>query len=299
MSKKKYFLVEDHFFLSTSFKSIASKVISCLCFASINGLLKLLVNIPPFQIACLTYIIASFSFFPFVSRCSWQFFYSPFFWFYGISAALATTLWIASLQHFSLFQMVATGFMNPFIQLLGAYFFLHEPLGRARIGATVLAFIGGMCLNSRFFKEEFFLPDFFSLTPLHATVLFALLAIMGKSFLKKLPPDVLSFSLLFIVGFSLLATFPWWHPLSFYQILIIGAISLLTAVAQVSTHYALSKKDLSWLTPLGIIRFLATCFVGWYFFQEMPTLWMIIGVILIAISLFWLSYDQSPSKVSP
>jgi drug/metabolite transporter (DMT)-like permease len=277
-------------------QSIACKIISCLCFASINGVVKSL-SLPSLQIVAIESLLGALVLWPYCSKLPFSLLKKPLYWMRSSVAFVGMIAWVYSLKALPLFQTVAMGFLSPFITVVGACFCFHEPMTYKRIGAITLATLGGMCLSygPRLLSIDFSCGDLIYLAPLVATALFALSNLMSKALLEHTTPLALTFSLLATIGVGLLSTFQEWTCPQAGDMIRLVILGILTAIAHFSLHYAMKRSDLTLLLPLGVTRLVAASFIGWFFFNEMPTWWTAYGMILIGAAFFFLKKNPSTS----
>lgn len=289
-------------------KSTLYKIISCLCFASINGLIKA-IDLPIAEITCLQNLFGALFLMPWIFRD--QFMWRSLFLdksilsFNGIllfiRSALAiggVLLWVYSIKHLPLFQTIAMGFLGPFFTTLGARFFLNETITSYKSLAIVLALIGGVCVN---YKTSLLSSTFGStiwIAPIAATAAFSCVAIMNKSLLRSIDPLVLGFFLFSMTGITLLISFHLWIGPSFLQMGQLAFLGALTAGAHMFMYKAISQSDVTSLIPLGVTRVIASAFIGWLFFQERPTDWMWLGILIIIGAWALLIKDQLKKEIA-
>ena len=268
------------------------KVLSCIGFASINGVIKGL-SLPGSQIASIENLLGALLLWPFCRRnfFSCRFLMQePFFWIRSLCALLGTLCWVHSLQQLPLLQIIAMGFLSPFVTTLGAYFFLGESFHWKRALAIIFAVAGGILVT--YGHVSIYGPGTSSLlvmTPLVANILFALVNLMSKSMVARVPPLFLTFFLLVTTGTGLLFTLPTWHWPSINEGVILLGLGSLTALAHLCLHQAMKHTEILTLIPLGAIRLLVSAFIGWMFFHEVPTLWTGCGTLAIGVGVIMLA----------
>jgi drug/metabolite transporter (DMT)-like permease len=279
------------------------KILSCACFALINLLLKK-INLPASQITCLESLLGAAILWtiPVSTSLNWTSnstigqngspWKNPLYLVRAVLALIGSWLWVISVQKLPLLQSVAMGFLSPFVTLLGAWFFLGESLTFWRILAIVLAFAGGTMISfgdqiHRAYANVF---DPWVLTPLLATALFSIINLISKSLLSTTSPLVLTRSLMLITGMGMLATCSEWVMPSRLQMGTLILLGILAASAHISSHLAMARSDVIALLPLGVIRLILTGLLGWFFLKEVPSLWLICGIICSIAASFCLSW---------
>lgn len=277
-------------------QSVSCKIISCLCFASINGIVKSL-SLPLIQIIAIESLLGALVLWPYCPKLPLSLLKTPLYWLRSGVAFLGMVTWVYSLKSLPLFQTVAMGFLSPFITIVGAHFCFHESITYKRFGAIILATLGGMCLSygPKLLCIDFSCADLVYLAPLIAPALFALSNLMSKALLADTTPLALTFSLLATIGVGLLCTYQEWTCPQADDMIKLVILGILTAIAHFSLHYAMKRSDLTLLLPLGVTRLVAASFIGWFFFNEVPTWWMAYGMVLIGVAFLFLKKNSSTS----
>jgi drug/metabolite transporter (DMT)-like permease len=283
------------------------KIASCLFFALMNIVIKN-IPLPAIQIACMENIFGAFLLFLFsktyklpqkLKEPPSAIFakvrprYFPYlYWIRAMCAMVSTVLWTKSVQKLPLLQTVAMGFLSPFVTILGARFFLKEALSFSRIMAIFLALISGTlisCAKTDHFSQGLFNPWLFA--PLIATVLFSVTNLLSKSLLSTHSPLVLTRSLMGITGLCLLvSTYDQWIPPSKNVLVLVSLLGILAAIAHICAHLAMARADVSALLPLGVIKLMFTGILAWVFFNELPSLGLLCGMIFGIAAFFCLSW---------
>lgn len=278
-----------------TYQSSAYKILSCLCFASMNGVVKSL-DLPSLQIVAMESLLGALILWPFCPKFPLSLLKNPLYWIRAGVAFVGMMAWVYSLKTLPLFQTVAMGFLSPFITVIGAYLCFQEPLTSKRISAIGLATLAGMCLSygPRLLCIEFSRADLFYLAPLVAPALFALSNLISKGLLAHTTPLTLTFSLFFTLAIGLLFTYQEWTYPQDEDMIKVCVLGILTAIAHLSLHSAMKYSDLTLLLPLGVMRLVAASLIGWVFFCEVPTWWTAWGLVCTGLAFFLLKPTRTP-----
>ncbi len=264
-----------------------------------NVLLKE-IHLPPSQITCFENLFGAIILWVvpmYTNRSggSWkisQTWTKPLYLLRAAMALLGSWLWAVSVQKIPLLQSLAMGFLTPFVTVMGAWLFLGESITGWRILAIILGTIGGVFISfgGAIFHWNVQAFDPWVFGPLGASILFSLTNVLSKSLLSHTSPLSLSRSMMLTIGIGLLSTFPAWEIPSAMHCIQLGMLAGLAASAHISAHMAMARSDIIALLPLGLIKFIITGFLGWFFFQEVPSFGIVCGIILSIAASFCLSW---------
>lgn len=268
------------------------KALSCLCFAVINVLIKQ-VSLPPFQLACLENLFGCGFLWLLFGRTPKRLLKEKVCLFRTGTALVGVILWITSLQKLPIAQTVALGFLGPFFTTIGAHFFLGESLGRQRLAALALGTLGGLTIAHGPHLSLINLSFDHSLwLPITSTIAFALCTLFSKFLTRRESAEDLAFTLMLHIGLALIPTIFLWQIPSPTQMLLVALLGLLYACAHVSMGKAFTCSDVTFLLPIGSLRFIFSSLLGWYCYHEVPSLWTLAGMGVIMIGLWILSKDR-------
>lgn len=219
------------------------------------------------------------------------------------AAVLGVVLWYMSLAHMTIAEAMALGFTGPIFSVIGARLYLNERLGRIRILGVAVGFIGAFIIlrpdKALWGSQSTY--QWYVLLPLLSAIVIA----VSKLASRKLgahgeSPKVMTLTLLFFMSPCALipALLDWVWPTSqqFLWLILLGGFSM---AAHYSTAKAYQLAEVVFLTPFGFARLLFSALIGFIAFAEIPTsqsLW--IGATIIVVSTLLLSYDEKRFRKS-
>lgn len=180
----------------------------------------------------------------------------------------------------------ALGQIYPFLLLLISVPFLGEKANPKQFAACVLGFIGVLLIARPHGEAGFFAAS--------VVILAASSSAFGDLISRKMARR--DNNLTIVMWFFTIATllsFIWWmveapHTvLTRHQIVLLLSAGLLGSVTQLFVIQAFKHLHAGIMGPYSYLSiFLATLF-GWLFFDEVPTLWMLAGVLFIIAGVQW------------
>lgn len=198
---------------------------------------------------------------------------------------ICTGLNFLALSYLQIAQTLSIQFVGPIFVTLLSVLFLGEVVGRYRWGAIFVSFIGVLIITR---------PGFGTLDPAFGLIILSVLIGASYSILtRRLAATESPGSMLLIMAafpaaiLTPLMPFVWvWPPRLIDWLPLIG-----TGVFGAVSHYfyieAHRYAQSSFLAPLQYFQFLAVLVLGFVIFGDIPTIWTLVGtLVLIGSGLF-------------
>lgn len=205
---------------------------------------------------------------------------------------------IAMLTHFyalaitPLAKVASLGFVSPLFATLFAVLFLHEKLRARRLAALFAGFLGALIIIR---------PGTEAMS-LGALLVLISAAVWGLALIviKRLSRTDSSFTIaayagLLITPFSLIpALFVWqWpEPATWGWLIAVGAIG---AAMHMTGAQAFRLADATAVLPVDFTKLGWAAIIGYFFFGEVPELWVWVGGAVIFASTIYIAYRESRS----
>ncbi|MBU1174461.1 MAG: DMT family transporter [Alphaproteobacteria bacterium] len=196
-------------------------------------------------------------------------------------------------------QMVGLLMTGPFFVIAGSVLFLGEKLTAARIGASLVAFVGAALIIGAG-AESFSLA---SLLPVLAAALWSTTTVIGKYLSREEEPESLTLYLLLLISVnhaliglalvglavvlpagtlpaSLTSGWDFGFPMGPATVWLI-ALGLVTAGAQYLLWSAYKRADATYLQPFDDLKLPFNLLIGWVLLSQVPGLWFWPGAALI------------------
>lgn len=282
------------------------KMISCAAFAGINGIVRYLSHggdLGPDNVLSTNVMM-------FFQNLFGTMLILPFFWRSGLklsstqhgvlhlirvaTAVLGISLWYLTLKYMPIAEGVALTFTGPVFTVIGAALLLGEKIGPKRIAAICLSLIGAFIISR---PDKALLSQdagfgWVVLLPLTSAISIAWNKILTRKLAKlgESPESLATYLLLLMIPVSLIpALFDWtWpHATHWPWLFLLG---LFATIAHLSFGKAYKLSEVTFLTPFGFSKFLFSTLIGFYFFSEIPSNALWIGIAVIGGSIFLLTY---------
>ena len=211
-------------------------------------------------------------------------------------------------------QMVGLLMTGPFFVVLGSVLFLGERLTLARIGATIVAFVGAMLIIG-VGSESFTLA---TLLPILAAALWSTTTLITKYLSREEEPEALTLSLLLLISLnhaligialailvavlpagalpaSLSSGFDFAFPTgdAAWVIVVLGFV---TAAAQYFLWSAYKRADATYLQPFDDLKLPLNTLLGWIVLSQVPTIWFWPGAALIILASSYIFWSESGKR---
>lgn len=202
-------------------------------------------------------------------------------------------LFFTSIQFMGLAEATAIMDTNPVLITLGAALFLGERIGVRRISGIVVALAGAMLIvkpGAGVFQPAAFLP-----------LLGAFTYAAGALLTRAVRFDSTATSVLWsaLVGTLLSsAAVPFfWTPIAGAHLWAFAIIGVLGAVSQAMLIKAFSLAEAGAVAPFGYTGLIWAGLWGWLFFDQMPDVWSLIGmVVIVAAGLYVWSREAREAR---
>jgi drug/metabolite transporter (DMT)-like permease len=289
------------------------KVWACFCFATVNGMVRLMTGgaelegaptpLPFAQIAFMQNLVGAFLLLPWAIRqgkTSFKTSMPGLHAFRILFAASGLMLWYGSLRYMPIAYALALSFTGPIITVIACRLFLKEHLSPGRLLAIGLSIAGAFLITR---PDQALFSGHIGEGNLGWTAILPLLSascwvgskIMSRKIAKNgdSPQLMTLYLLTFMAPVSLVPALFVWESINLEQFLWCGGIGLIATLAHLSTARAFALAEVSFLTPFGFARLFLSGIIGYVAFGELPTaIGMWGGTILILASLLLLSFDS-------
>lgn len=301
------------FGLSKSWQGAFWKIVSCACFAGINGIVRYLssgihdetiVTLPVNVMMFFQNAFGALFLLPWIFKVGLKNMathYPSLHFIRVVTAVLGIYLWYLALKTIPIAESVALNFTGPIFTVMGAWLLLQERMDFYRLLAVFLSVIGAVIISCPHipFSDNTHSVGLYALLPISS----AFLLVINKLLTRKLatlgetPACLAIYLLLLMAPVSLLfAVYEWQTPdIQHWPWLIL--LGLLATAAHLSFSKAYQLAEVTFLMPLGFSKFFLSTLIGYLAFSELPTHWSLwIGIFIIFFSIGLLGWTKSFSK---
>lgn len=205
----------------------------------------------------------------------------------GSIAATGTFFFIAAYARLPVVEVTAIGFLAPLITVIFAAIFLRERVRIYRWSAVIVGFLGAMVMVAPYLgvtayvvTEEMFLGAIFA-------VLNAVCAAGAMTQIRRLQETettasiVLYFSLFVSLAGLLTLPFGWRVPQTSYEICMVLLMGLIGGFGQILHTSSFRYASPSLLAPFEYTAMIWAFLIGYFFFGELPTVYLVTGALII------------------
>ena len=212
--------------------------------------------------------------------------------FFGAIAMAAIFIGLRNLQ---LAEVTAMAFSGPLWVVVFSMFFLSEKIRLKRWIAVGLGFIGVIVISKPGFENL----NFYYIYPIIFCIGFAGVSIIiRKLTLVGEPVWLIAFYFSLVSGLGGLITLPlgkWTMPNN-YDFIFFILIGLLGSVANLLLTQSYKLAEVTLTTPLKYLSLVFAIIFGFYFFEEIPTIYTLSGAGLIVVSSAIIFFRESELK---
>ena len=208
---------------------------------------------------------------------------------------LSTIFFFYSISIISLPEALTLAFVSPIIVTVLSIFYLNERVGIHRWTAVFLGFIGVLVI----IRPGFIDFNFASISALAAGISYAFYIIYTRklSFTDSAIVTLIFTGSIGCLIISFIVPF-FWINLNFTQILYLILLALIGTVGHFLIILSLKLGEASKLAPLGYFEITTNILVGYIFFNDLPNLWIYLGLFLIVMSGIYIFIRENLKKSS-
>lgn len=202
----------------------------------------------------------------------------------ALVGSLGVILWIRSVQCLPLRDVSALSLTSSFFSAFGGYLLYKEPMNRYKNIGLLIGFIGAYIIIHPHFKQKEWLYIF----PLLSAFCFGISALLARYLAKRDQEHVTSFYL-FLTMIFISAPYGAQLGMTASDFLILMMIGVTYGVSQLLYVKSYVYAETSYLAPVKYMKVPLHLLAGLIFFQEIPTIESLIGIVILLIALSYAS----------
>jgi len=208
------------------------------------------------------------------------------FWRGGVHT-LGMTLWFIALPKIPLADMTAIGFTGPIFIMIGAAWFLGEPMHRDRWMAALIGFTGVLVVVLPKLSGG---GGWFHLVMLASSPVFAASFLITKALTRYENAGVIVlWQAITVTLFSLPIALPHWQDPSLLQWVGFTAAGILGTTGHYCLTRAFGIADISATQSLRFLDLVWASILGWLVFSDVPSQSTWLGAVVILMSTVWIA----------
>ena len=271
-----------------------------LLFSMLNTIARqLTLHLDVYQSQFLRYLFGLLVILPWVFRDGWRT-YMPVnmagqFWRGGVHT-VGLILWFTALPQIPLADMTAIGFTGPIFIMIGAAWFLDEPMRKDRWIAAIVGFAGVLVVVLPKMSGD---GGWFNLVMLASSPVFAASFLITKALTRYEKPGVIVlWQALTVSVLSLPMALPHWQMPTPLQWLGFAATGVLGTLAHYCLTRAFALADISATQSLRFLDLVWASVLGWLVFGDVPSQSTWLGAFVILWATVWIARRESRRKIT-
>jgi drug/metabolite transporter (DMT)-like permease len=284
--------------LSVAVRGMVWMVLGGFLFSLLNTIARdLTLHLDVYQSQFLRYLFGFLVILPWVWREGWRA-YMPVnmagqFWRGGVHT-LGLVLWFTALPKISLADMTAIGFTGPIFIMLGAAWFLGEPMRKDRWIAAIIGFSGVLVVVLPKMSGD---GGWYNLVMLASAPVFAASFLITKALTRYEKPGVIVlWQALTVTVLSLPMAIPNWQMPTPMQWLAFAATGVLGTLAHYCLTRAFALADISATQSLRFLDLVWASVLGWLVFGDVPSQSTWLGAFVILWATVWIARREGRRK---
>ena len=275
-------------------------VLGGLLFSLLNAVAReLTLHLDVYQSQFLRYVFGLLVILPWVFRDGWRT-YMPVnmagqFWRGGVHT-LGLILWFTALPKIPLADMTAIGFTGPIFIMIGAAWFLGEPMRKDRWIAAVIGFAGVLVVVLPKMSGD---GGWYNLVMLASSPVFAASFLITKALTRYEKPGVIVlWQALTVSVLSLPMALPNWQMPTVIQWIGFAATGVLGTLAHYCLTRAFAMADISATQSLRFLDLVWASLLGWLVFADVPSQSTWLGAFVILWATVWIARREGRRKIT-
>lgn len=207
----------------------------------------------------------------------------------GIAAAGSGILFIFAIVYVPLADAVAVSFVAPFLVTVMGAIFLGEKVGIRRWTAISIGFLATLLI----IRPGLGVVHPAAFLVVLAASLFALRQILSRALIADSVTTTVAFTALVSGAFlTIPLPFVWQTPQWGLDLVLLSALAILAAIAEICVIKALSMAEAVILAPVHYTLIIWGTLYGFYIFGDFPDIWTWVGAIIITLSGIYTVYRE-------
>ena len=203
----------------------------------------------------------------------------------GLILLTANICFFYAISVISLAKALTLAFVAPLIVTAFSPIFLGEKVGFRRWSAVIIGFIGSLVVIRPGFVEI----NLASIAALGTGIMYGFYLIITRK-LSASDNPLLTLLLTGVVGAviaSIIVPFVWVKP-TIGQWSMMAAIGIFACIGHLFLILSLKYADASKLAPFSYFEIITNMIIGYYFFNDFPDIWNLIGLSIIIMSGYYI-----------
>ena len=209
----------------------------------------------------------------------------------------------SALRYLPLADALAIAFVMPFIMLLLGHYYMDEEVGRQRMIACAVGFVGTLLV----IQPNFASVGWPALLPLGVAFVFALFMMVTRKIAKQIEPITLQAvsgvqAVLILLPVMMFVDIPLTALMmpNAPSLWLLAVLGILGTVAHLCMTWSLRFATASTLAPMQYLEIPFGTLIGWLIFQDLPNGLAAVGIcITVAAGLYVIVREQRLSRVPP
>ena len=220
----------------------------------------------------------------------------------GVANGVCTLMYFMGLSLIPLAKVMALSFSSPLFATIIAFITLGEVIRTRRITALIIGLAGTMIILRPGFVEL----DLGSILILGACAAWAGCLVIIKVLARtESSVTITLYSTIFLMPVSLTAAIPYWQWPNVDQLLLLAVMGIAGSIGQTALAQSFREADMTAVMPLEFLRLVWAALFGYFFFAEVPDVWVWTGGSVIFAASFYIAIrerqfgKQTPETAPP
>lgn len=285
----------------TVLRGMAYMVLSTIALVTMNALARhMSTELHPFEVAFFRCFFGFLFFIPWFFRYGFEPLRTKMFGLHatrGIVNGICMLMYFMGLSLIPLAKVMALSFSSPLFATIIAFLTIGEVIRTRRITALIIGFAGTMII----LRPGIIELDLGSMLILGACASWAGCLVIIKVLARTDSSITITlYSTIFLMPVSLTAAIPYWQTPNLDQLLLLAAMGIAGSLGQTALAQSFREADMTAVMPLEFLRLVWAALFGYFFFAEVPDIWVWIGgTIIFSASTYIAIRERAAGKQTP
>lgn len=275
-------------------KAIIFMIFSVIAFTLMGTVVKSLNHFNAYQIVFFRSVGTLFFTIPLVIRAKTPFlgYNRKWLFFRGLSGVISLTLFFLSLNYLAIGTAVSLRYTSPIFAAIFALIFLKEKIKPIQWLLFFIAFIGVLIIKGFGGDVASIGLIFIVLSAIFLGLIFVIIRKLGS---KEHPLVIINYFMIMAFVFGGVLSIKYWETPNLLEWILFLSMGVFGYFGQLYMTKAFQSHETNIIAPLKYLEVVFMITIGALFFDEVYTLWTLLGIVLIVIGLVYNIYLKRKS----
>ncbi|WP_262904422.1 DMT family transporter [Polaribacter porphyrae] len=276
-------------------KAILFMILSIICFAFMNAIVKYLQSFNTYQIIFFRALGTLFFTIPLLMKQNISFLgtHKKLLFFRGIVGVISLTCFFLSLNYLAIGTAVSIRYTSPIFAAILALIFIKEKVKSIQWLFFTVAFIGVLIIKGFGEAVNSFGLLLIIISAFFQGLVFVIIRKLGD---KENPLVIINYFMIMALLFGGIMSINYWKTPNILELLLLISLGILGFIGQLYMTKAFQSNETNIVAPLKYLEVIFSIIIGVFWFGEIYNLLTLFGVVLILLGLIFNIYIKQKNN---